>query len=465
MNEQVNDQEILLVTEKDSNEVNVVAGINEDGTPKTVKPTKENEPDFLKIDKNADALENFFKNFLSQSKDPTHFHFFRAPLNAFENVVSVMENMLKDPDNPSNEKFLGEHRILPEAFAPKAYQALDESRINWDQLAQLGISKEKLEKSGSLEPMLNWQKSPVLVTIKTEALGESVYSDARLSFHEDAEGNLKLRIHNIRNAPELNYPFMGATFTDEDKKNLRQTGNAGRLIEIEPKEGMKMQAFVSVDKLTNELVALRADRIKIPDEFKGIKLNDEQKKDLAEGKAVFLEDMKSKKDTLFSANIQINADRRGIEIHFANNPKQSQTQTQQQDQNQDEAPKTFRKKELTEDQRTSLQEGKTVYVSGLTDRNGKNYNGYITWKPEDGKTDFMFATDYKKALEQGLVKPDDRHKIQVAVNSEGKTNEPTKKINEPLEQGQTNPTEKQKEKQDTKQEQEESQQQSRGRRM
>ena len=253
---------------------------------------------------------------------------------------------------------------------------------------------------------------------------------------------------------------MGATFTKEDKENLRQTGNAGRLIEIEPKEGMKMNVFVSIDKLTNELVALRADRVKIPNEFKGIKLSEEQKKALAEGKGVYLEDMKSKKDTLFNGTVQINADRRGLEIHFRNNPRKSQSQHQSE--SQQEAPKSFRKKELTEDQQTSLNEGKTVYVSGLTDRNGKNYNGYITWKPETGKTDFMFATDYKKALEQGTVKPDDRHKVQVAVNSEGKTNEATKKVKEPLEQGQTAPTEKQKEKQENKQEQEVSQQQSRG---
>lgn len=461
MNEQVNDQEILLVTEKETNNLNVVSGINEDGTPKTVKPTKENEPAFLKIDKNADVLENFFKNFLSQSKDPTHFHFFKIPSELFESITPVLKEMLKDPDNPSNKEALDAYKVLPEAFAPKEYQALDESRINWDQLAQLGITKEKLEKSGSLEPMLNWQKSPVLVTIKTEALGESVYSDARLSFREDADGNLKLRIHNIRNAPELNFPFMGATFSKEDKDNLRQIGNAGRLIEIEPKEGMKMKAFVSIDKLTNELVALRADRVKIPDEFKGVKLSQEQQKDLAEGKGIYLENMKSKKDTLFNGIVQVNADRRSLEIHFGNNPRQSQSQ--QQSENQQEAPKTFRKKELSEDQQASLNEGKTVYVSGLTDRNGKNYNGYITWKPEDGKTNFMFATDYKKALERGLVKPDDRHKVQVAVNSEGKTNETTKKVKEPLEQGQTAPTEKQKEKEENKQE--ESQQQTRGRRM
>ncbi len=463
MSENVNDQEILLVTEKDSNELKAVTGINEDGTPKTVKPIKENENAFLKVDKNADVLENFFKNFHSQCKNPTHFNFFKLPIENLESMVPVLKEMLQNPETPSNKEFIDECKVLPEAFSPKPYQALDESRINWEQLGELGITKEKLEKSGSLEPMLNWQKTPVLVTIKTEALGEAVYSDARLSFREDAEGNLKLRIHNIRNAPELNFPFMGATFTQEDKDNLRQTGNAGRLIEIEPKEGMKMQAFISVDKLTNELVAVNAERIKIPEEYKGVKLSEEQKKDLSEGKVVYVEDMKSRKDTLFSANLQINADRRGIEISFNNVPKQEQSQ--QQLEKQSDVPKTFRKTDLSEDQRASLGEGKTVYVSGLVDRNGKNYNGYITWKPEDGKTDFMFASDYKKALEQGLVKPDDRHKTQVAVNSEGKTNEATKKVKEPLEQGQTTPTEKQKEKQESKQEQEEPQQQSRGRRM
>ena len=53
MNEKLKDQDLLLVSEKDSNKLNVVSGINEDGTPKTVKPEQKNEPDFLKIDKDG----------------------------------------------------------------------------------------------------------------------------------------------------------------------------------------------------------------------------------------------------------------------------------------------------------------------------------------------------------------------------------------------------------------------------
>jgi hypothetical protein len=90
----------------------------------------------------------------------------------------------------------------------------------------------------------------------------------------------------------------------------------------------------------------------------------------------------------------------------------------------------------------------TVYVSGLKDKKDKGYSGYITLNKETGKTDFMFPKAYKDALAEGKVIPDNRHKTQVAVNSEGKTDEATKKVKEPLNQGQNKPTEKQAEKQE-----------------
>jgi DNA-binding transcriptional ArsR family regulator len=129
-------------------------------------------------------------------------------------------------------------------------------------------------------------------------------------------------------------------------------------------------------------------------------------------------------------------------------------------------------------------EGKTVFYTGeLLDKQGKKYAGYITLNKENGKLDFMFPKEYKEALASGKVFPDDCHKTQVAVNSEttnearaeaklvstmpckeefflrseknGKTNEATKNLKEPLKQGQTKPDEKQTEKQTAKQEKEE----------
>jgi hypothetical protein len=95
-----------------------------------------------------------------------------------------------------------------------------------------------------------------------------------------------------------------------------------------------------------------------------------------------------------------------------------------------------------------LREGKTVYVDGLVDKKGKGYSGYITLNKETGKMDFMFLKQYKDALVASKIIPDDCHKTQVAVNSEGKTSEATKNVKEPLKKGQTRSIEKQAEKQE-----------------
>lgn len=456
MNDKLKDQDLLLVTEKDDTNPKVVIGLNEDGTPKTVEPKQANEPDFLKIDKHSDALENFMSNFMRQCKEPTHFNFFKVPLNAVDNIANVLSSMLKDPENPSNKKFMDEIRVLPEAFAKKQYQPIDESRIDWAQFEKLGVTKEMLEQTKSLDKMLNWQKSPGLIPVKVEIDGMTIRTDARLSLRETAEGNLTLAVHALRKEPELDRPFYGTRLNEDDKQNLRQTGHAGRLVEIEPIKDQKMMAFVSIDKMTNELVAVRADRIKIPNEIKGVALNDAQKKDLAEGKAVYLEGMTSKNDKTFNATVQINADRRGLEFKFDNTNKLSQEQSRNQQQGQTDRsklriPTKLLGAELSEQQQKDLKEHKTIYVTGMKDKAGESFNAYIKINTEKEKLDF-FKWNPDKAKKQGTeVTPDNASKTQVAVNSEGKTNEATKNIKEPLKQGQTQSSEKQKEKQEEKQ--------------
>jgi len=66
MEENLKDQDVLLVKEKGSDELKVVAGIDKNGNPKTVAPKQKNNPDFLIVDKNGNALENFMFNFMRQ---------------------------------------------------------------------------------------------------------------------------------------------------------------------------------------------------------------------------------------------------------------------------------------------------------------------------------------------------------------------------------------------------------------
>lgn len=453
MNENFKDQEVLLVTDQEGKKLNVVSGQNEDGTPKTIAPLKENEPDFLKIDKNGNALENFMSNFTRQCKEPTHFHFFKVPLNTLENVVTVLETILKDPETPSNKKFLDEHRVLPEVFSKEKYQAIDESRIDWKQFEAVGISKEMLENSISLDKMLNWQKSPALLPIKAKIGDTVIQTDARLSLREDTEGKLNVIVHAIRKEPQLDGFVYGTRLSEDDKQNLRQTGHAGRLIEVEPVKDQKMMAFISVDKITNELVAVRADKIKIPNKIKGASLNEQQKKDLSEGKSIYVEGMTSKNNKPFNATLQINADKRGIEFKFDNTVKLEKTQQQEVGSHKFRMPNTLKGVELSPIQKDELNKGGTLYISGMTDKAGEKFNAYVNIDFEKGIPKF-FKWDPNKAKKQGAeVTTDNASKTQVAVNSEGKTNEATKNIKEPLKQGQTQPTEKQQEKKEEKKEQ------------
>lgn len=456
--EQSKEQDVLLVTEKDGTTPKVVTGLNEDGTPKTVEPKKENEPDFLKIDKHSDALENFMSNFMRQCKEPTHFHFFKVPLNAIDNIANVLSNMLKDPENPSNKKFMDEIRVLPEAFSKKPYQAIDEARIDWTQFEKLGINKDMIDKKG-LDNLLNWQKTPTLLPIKAEIGDTVIRTDARLSLRETPEGKLNLIVHAVRKEPQLDGFVYGTRLSEDDKQNLRQTGHAGRLVEIEPVKGQKMQAFLSVDKLTNELVAVRADKLKIPLEVKGVTLNEQQRKDLSEGKSVYLEGMTSKNGKDFNAAVQVNADRRSLEFRFDNGNKleKSQNRNQNRSQQQDQSegtkfriPTKLLGAELSEQQQKELKENKTIYVTGMTDKAGEKFNAYIKVNTEKEKLDF-FRWNPNKAKKQGAeVTPDNASKTQVAVNSEGKTYEATKNVKDPLKQGQTAPSEKQQEQQEKK---------------
>ena len=81
--------DILLVFDKEKKTINAVKGIDENGELQTVPPKQEHNNDFLKVDKQGNALENFFKNFFNQLKDPTRFSFFKVAPEDTERTVKM----------------------------------------------------------------------------------------------------------------------------------------------------------------------------------------------------------------------------------------------------------------------------------------------------------------------------------------------------------------------------------------
>ena len=465
MPEQLSD--ILLVLDKEKMKIQAVKSIDENGKMETVDPTKKNQNQFMRVDKSGDFFSNFFSNFFSQLKNPTNFSFFKVPTPIAVEKAQEMQKQVDKP-TPEGEKIMKEHEVKIEQQSDKKQvnqnnmattqttQEASEYRykpeqIDWDTMTNLGLSKEYLEKRNLLEPLLKGYKTNELLPIGVNLGGTILRTDARLSLQQAEDGKVVVGIHGIKKEPNLHFEFFGHKFTDEDKKNLLETGNMGRVVDLKnSKTGELMPSIISIDRLTNDVIALRTDFIKVPDEIKGVKLDDAQKQTLMEGKPLKLEGMISTKGTEFSATVQFNADKRYVEFLFdrnnSNRQTQSNGQTQNNQQNQSqEAPKTFRGKELTDDQHKDFKAGQTIYIDGLKDKKGQPYQGYITFNKENGKTNFEFPNQYKER-----IKPTEAHKTQTAVNSEGKTNEATKNIKEPLKSGQQTPKNKQQQEQQEK---------------
>ena len=456
MDEKIKDQEVLLVKDQKGENLKAVTGTDEKGGLRTVPPA-EHEQSFLKFDKHSNALENFLSNFMRQFKNPTQFHFFKVP---FEGVVAsarVLSEMLQAPDVPSNKEMLDSARVNPADYAgeqKQIFQEIDPEKIDWEQFSKMGVSRESLENSKELEAMLKYRKSPHLVPISVKIGDVSLHTDARLSLRETEDGRFIPVVHAIRKEPQLEREFFGHTFTDEDKKALRETGNLGRTVELTfPGKDEPTRSFVSIDRLTNDIIALSADRVRIPDEIKDVKLSDEQKKELSEGKSIYVEGMTSKTGKHFNANLQFNADKRSIEFRFGS-PKQEQRQRQapegqeQTEQKELHVPKKMLGRDISPEEQAKLKAGQTVYMTGLIDKKGEPFNAYVRPNFEKNKFDFLkWNPDKSQAKE---VTPDNASRTQVAVNSEGKTNEATKHVKEPLKQGQTEPTARQEQKEEEK---------------
>lgn len=457
--------DILLVMDEQKKTIQAVSGVK-DGELLTQNPLDGNN-DLLKLDRNGDMFTNFFTNLWNQLKDPTRFHFFRVPEEEVRKVAADFQQTVQNP-TPEGEARMKQYEVQPPGQAQVQeqqeqsnpqykYKAED---IDWDTLASLGVQRKQIEDNGMLDQMLRGFQTDRTVRVHFNLGTLSHSNDSQLSLKPNADGRLSVVSHGILDPEKMQKQFFGYDITDNDKKTLLQTGNMGHPATVTNRAGEPVEALVSRNLKTNELVAFPVERVNIPEEKNGHRFTADEAARLKRGETVVCRFLAKSKDgdtpKTYQAPVQFNAAKMQVEFLFGERGRQAMDTYKaglKQAANQ-EVPKTFRKQELTEKSRLELEAGGTVKVSGLVDKKGRPYHGYITWKPGE-KPAFLFPKDYKTELEEGRVKPAVENVVQVAVNSEGKTVEATKHLKEALQSAQQKPTAEQKERQERKQEQKE----------
>lgn len=108
-----------------------------------------------------------------------------------------------------------------------------------------------------------------------------------------------------------------------------------------------------------------------------------------------------------SAWLQVDADRRGIGFRFDQQQEQKQTAN---DQRQIRIPNSLLGNELTEEQQQKLEKRETIYVSGMKDKEGQEFNAYVKINDEKGKPDFYKWNPDKAQTKGAEVTPDKNSK-------------------------------------------------------
>ena len=513
-----NEKDVLVVRDEKTGEISVVAGLDSKGYPKTAPAKAEHSQDFLRFDRHGDMVDNFFRNFYRQCKEPTRFGFYRVAADMADAVLPVIKDLLKDP--AANAEMLAAHKVdtseyrkqaetenvkqesdneplkkteemeqkkeeqKQEVQQPQTAEAQDEQQpqkqekpnliaddqVDWAELRKCGIDRESLSEK-DMKALMNYGKTG-LVTVKPTFGYESYELQARLSFQKAEDGTLKLTPHFIRNEPRLDIPHRGYTFTDEDKKALKRTGNLGKLINFaNEKTGEIKPHYISIDRLTNEVVDIPADKVRIPNKIGQSSLSRAEQDILRAGLALPKE-MTLKNGRKFEAMLQVNADKRDVEF-VPGQPRQQQTQRQgksqdnpdAQGQKQDNNGEGQRRNRswtnedgsirpigkwkddvFTDQQKADYVEGKTVVLANAKDDQGQPCTKYLKFSFEKGRP---LTYSQNPDLAQ-TVAPSNESRTQLAVNNEGKTNEATKHVKEPLQQGQTAPKNETQQKQQTR---------------
>ena len=352
--------------------------------------------------------------------------------------------------------------------------------VDWKELERFGVKRENLSEK-DMKALMNYGKTN-LVTVNPTFGGDSYELQARLSFQKTEDGALKLTPHFVRHEPRLDIPHNGYTFTDEDKKKLKQTGNLGRLVDVaDTKTGEMRPSYISIDRLTNEIVDIPASKIRIPDRI-GLTELLKPEQDILRAGLALPKEVTLKNGRKFEAVLQVSAEKRDVEFvpeYLWQGQSQRRGNGQEKKQQSPEAPDApgQQQKEagsqengqrrnrswtnedgsirpigkwkddiFTEQQKADYVAGKTVVLANAKDDQGQPCTKYLKFNREKGRP---LTYSENPDLAQ-TVAPSNESRTQLAVNNEGKTNEATKHLKEPLTQGQTAPKDDAQQKQQTK---------------
>ncbi|MCM0238763.1 DUF4099 domain-containing protein [Bacteroides fragilis] len=286
------DEEVLLVRDEKTGEIGVVAGLSKDGTPKRTPAKAENSQDFLRFDKSGDVLDNFFRNFYRQCKEPKRFGFYRVAVEGMEKVIDVLKEMLKKPEDFKD--MLAPHKVDTSAYEQAAQEQAASQEQTGEQTGE--AVEEPGQTEGTAEEQVTEGQQPEETQTAAEAETQEQTAAGEGMTESTAETQGQSPVAPVLDENGFNWVELEKTWgisqqdlaASGELKNLNGKGLSD-LIWINPEIGgerFEIQARLEVKTLPDGSKGFEPHFIqkepKLDVEYKGITFSEEDKKKLLE---------------------------------------------------------------------------------------------------------------------------------------------------------------------------------------
>lgn len=397
------DQHLLLLDEQQK-VLRGVTGLDKNGKMKTrpiyppgkqEQQQREDQP-LVKVDPNGNFLSNFWKNLLTQYKNAPKYRILLVPGFKIGKIAEEaadffksgklgdeIKSMIINKNNNQKEVNMESNNTANEPTQEAKTPQFKESDINWEEMNnKYGITVEHLKDIGEYDNLMNGRSTEKFVNIKLKDEAFSGNFDARLFFHKVGD-QVKVGAEGILREISLENRYKKHRFTDEEKRNLIETGNVGHLVNLTFDNGTQKLCAVSVDPETNRLKYVKAEDIKPFETINGKKLNAEQMQALKEGKAVYISDFKDKENKPYDGFIQFNAATFRFGIRYPKDRKNPHEQNLKEG-------LEFMHHKLSKEQVQQLKAGESVFIKELKSERGNTFEGFLYLNKDTRRLNMSF---------------------------------------------------------------------------
>lgn len=219
-----------------------------------------------------------------------------------------LETLKQNRQNQHNQiKSIGDYndhinqKLLPYYDTEK--HSIDPGKVDWSDVARRGVNVEKMS-AKDIDKMLSGEPTDLVNTIKKDENGNIIKGQSRLLLNRNEHGIISISTAKVLDKPIIPNNILGTNLNEQQQKDLLKYGRI-EAITVNA-QNTKKTIIPFIDKATNQLMYRDINKIKLPNEYKGIKLNDKHKSKLLTGATVAIAGLLDNQGVPYNGYARIN---------------------------------------------------------------------------------------------------------------------------------------------------------------